>query len=402
MKRFKYRAQDKNGKEVKGILEGKSAGRIVESLQGKDLLVIDVREEGIDLAKLSEINIGGVPIKDKVLFMRQFATMISAGISLNKSLDILSQQVTNPFFARVIKEVLADVEGGSSLAGAFRKHKGVFDNVVLGLLDAAEATGNLEEVLRILADELEEKAKLQAKIKSAFTYPAIIVVVMIAVIVLLMVILVPVMSDLYADFDAELPLVTRVTIGISEAIISYWWLILIVLGMIIVGIKLYIDTPRGQRAFHLFLLKLPLFGNLMIKIQLTQFTRTLALLLVSGLSIVEALRLTSESLSNVHFQSAVMDAKDEVEKGMPLAVPLSRSTFFPLIISQMVAVGEESGALDGILRKMGTLFNDEVNNIAGNLATLLEPVMLIVMGSVIGFIAMAVYSPMFGIAEVMF
>ncbi len=401
MKKFKYKAKDQNGKEVSGVLEAKSVDRVAESLQGQGLLVIDIRGEGYDFSKLSEINIGGIPMKDKVLFMRQFATMISAGISLNKALSILSQQVENPYFQRVVTDVVSDVEGGSSLAGAFKKHKGVFDNVVLGLLEAAEATGNLEEVLRILADELEEKDKLQTKIKSAFTYPAIIVVIMIAVIVLLMLVLVPAMSDMYADFDAELPWVTQVTIAVSDGMIEYWWLILAILGIVAIGIKLFIDTPRGKRSFHLLLLKMPLFGNLMVKMQLTQFTRTLSILLKSGLSIVEALGLTSDALSNVHFQNAVLQAKGEVEKGTPLAIPISRNEFFPDIIGQMISVGEESGALDGILSKMAELFNEEVNNIADNMATMLEPVMLVVMGAVIGFIALAVYSPMFGLAEVM-
>jgi len=403
MKRFKYVAKDSAGKDVKGVLEAKSIDAVAEFLNGKNLTVVDLREDiGLSLERLNQINIGGVPITDKVLFMRQFATMISAGLSLNKTLEILSQQVSNPLFKKVITNVLADVEGGSSLAKAFRKESEVFDDVTLGLIDSAEATGNLEEVLKGLADELEETKKLRDKIKSAFLYPAIIVVVMIVVVIMLLVLLVPVMADIYGDFGADLPAVTLLLMSISDFLINYWWLLLIVLSIFLIGFKLYSDTASGKRTLHMFVLKLPIFGKLMEKIQLTQFTRTLSLLLRSGLSIVASLEITSTTLSNVHYKNAFLEAKEEVEKGMPLAVPISRNSLFPLIVSQMIAVGEESGNLDHILKKMSEFYKDEVDYIAGNLATMLEPFILIIMGGLIGFIAAAVYMPMFQLAEVMF
>ena len=403
MKRYKYIAKDSSGKEIKGVLEAKSMDAVAEFLNGKNLTVVDLKEDiGLNLERLNQINIGGVPITDKVLFMRQFATMISAGLSLNKTLEILSQQVSNPLFKRVITNVLADVEGGSSLSKAFRKEAEIFDDVTLGLIDSAEATGNLEEVLRGLADELEENKKLRDKIKSAFLYPAIIVVVMVIVVIMLLVLLVPVMSDIYGDFGADLPAVTLLLMSISDFLLNYWWLVLIIVSIFLVGFKLYSDTPSGKKTLHMFVLKTPIFGKLIEKIQLTQFTRTLSLLLRSGLSIVASLEITSTTLSNVHYKNAFLEAKDEVEKGLPLAIPLSRNSLFPLIVSQMIAVGEESGNLDHILKKMSDFYNDEVNYIAGNLATMLEPFILIIMGGLVGFIAAAVYMPMFQLAEVMF
>ncbi len=403
MKKFKYVAKDSSGEDVKGVLEAKSMDAVAEFLNGKNLTVVDLREDiGLNLERLNQVNIGGVPITDKVLFMRQFATMISAGLSLNKTLEILSQQVSNPLFKKVITNVLADVEGGSSLAKAFRKESEVFDDVTLGLIDSAEATGNLEEVLKGLADELEESKKLRDKIKSAFLYPVIIVVVMIVVVIMLLVLLVPVMSDIYGDFGADLPAVTLLLMSISDFLVNYWWLLLIALSMFLIGFKLYSDTPSGKRTLHMIILKLPIFGKLMEKIQLTQFTRTLSLLLRSGLSIVASLEITSTTLSNVHYKNAFLEAKEEVEKGMPLAVPISRNDLFPVIVSQMIAVGEESGNLDHILKKMSDFYKDEVDYMAGNLATMLEPFILIIMGGLIGFIAAAVYMPMFQLAEVMF
>ena len=403
MKKFRYVAKDSAGKDVKGVLEAKSMDAVAEFLNGKGLTVTNIKEDiGLSLDRLNQVNIGGVPITDKVLFMRQFATMISAGLSLNKTLEILSQQVSNPLFKKVITNVLADVEGGSSLSKAFQKEAEVFDNVTLGLIDAAEATGNLEEVLRGLADELEESKKLRDKIKSAFLYPVIIVIVMVVVVIMLLVLLVPVMSDIYGDFGADLPAVTLLLMGVSDFLLNYWWLVLIILSMLIIGFKLYIDTPSGKRTFHMAILKTPIFGKLIEKIQLTQFTRTLSLLLRSGLSIVASLEITSTTLSNVHYKNAFLEAKEQVEKGIPLAVPISRNELFPLIVSQMIAVGEESGNLDHILKKMSDFYNDEVNYMAGNLATMLEPFILIIMGGLVGFIAAAVYMPMFQLAEVMF
>ncbi len=403
MKKFKYVAKDQTGKEFKGLLEAKSLDAVAESLQSRNLTIISLKEDlGFNLQQLNEINVGGVPITDKVLFMRQFSTMISAGLSLNKTLEILSQQLSNPLFKRTITNVLVEVEGGSSLSRAFRKEAGIFDDVTLGLIDAAEATGNLEEVLQRLADDIEASKKLQDKIKSAFLYPVIIVIIMILVVVMLLVLLVPTMSEIYGDFDADLPAVTMLMINLSNILLNYWWLLLAILAILITGFKFYIDTPGGKKVFHMSLLKLPIFGKLMHKIQLAQFTRTLALLLKSGLSIVSALEITSSALGNVHYKAAVLEAKSEVEKGIPLTVPIARNELFPMIVSQMVAVGEESGDLDNILKKMSEFFDDEVNNIAGNLATMLEPVILVVMGGMIGFIAAAVYMPMFQLAEVMF
>jgi type IV pilus assembly protein PilC len=213
---------------------------------------------------------------------------------------------------------------------------------------------------------------------------------------------VPVMSEIYGDFGADLPAVTLLLMRASEILLNYWWLLLILFSVLLLGFKLYVDTESGKKTFHMFMLRMPIFGKLLEKIQLTQFTRTLALLLRSGLSIVASLEITASTLSNVHYKSAFLDARDEVEKGMPLALPISRNPLFPPIVSQMIAVGEESGNLDHILKKMSSFYNDEVNNLAGNLATMLEPVILVVMGGLIGFIAAAVYMPMFQLAEVMF
>lgn len=401
MKKYNYSARDQAGQIVRGELEAKSKVNVVEILQGQGLVVVDVSEGfGLGLSKLKEINIGGVPIKEKVVFMRQLSTMISAGLPLTQALEILQKQAGNPLFSKVLQDVLAEVQGGSSLAKAFRKNEAIFDEITINLIDAGEQSGNLEDVLLRLAVELEKSQRLQEKVKSAFIYPVIVVLVAIVVVVIMMIVLVPAMKDIYEEFDAQLPLPTQILISASDFLLNFWWLVLIFVAMAAAAVKVHYDSPNGKRFYHTMILKVPIFGPLMVKIQVTQFTRILALLMSSGISIIEALRLTAASLSNINFRDTVLDAKKEVEKGTPLALPLSRNEFFPLIVSQMIAVGEETGELDKVLNKMAEYYGEEVDVMTGNLSTLLEPFILIFMGSIVGFIAVAVYTPIFNLSSV--
>lgn len=402
MKQYKYSARTREGKIVEGKIEAKNKVGVVEALQQKGMIVVSVNEDATSgFQKLNEINIGGVPMKDKVVFMRQMATMISAGLPLSQCLEILEAQATNPLFKRVLSNVSDNVQGGLSLAKSFRKEEEIFDDIVINLLEAGEESGHLEEVLLKLATQLEDQKRLNEKIKGAFTYPAVISVVVVAVVAIMMIFLVPAMEQIYSEFDAELPGVTRFIIAVSNFMLGYWWLLLIILITSVISIKYYYDTPSGKSKIHYLFLKIPVFGDLIIKIQLTNFNRVLGLLLSSGLSIVESLRLTAGALSNVHFKEAVLEAKTEVEKGVPMATPLARSDYFPLIVSQMVAVGEESGQIDMVLGKMAQYYHDEVEAMVANLTTLLEPFILIIVGIIVGVIALAVYLPMFTLIEVM-
>lgn len=401
MKKYSYSARSADGKIIKGKMEAKQKVDVIESLQQKDLIVVKVDEDVTGgLSKLNEINIGGVPMKDKVVFMRQLATMISAGLPISQCLEILEAQATNPLFKKVLSNVSDDVQGGMSLAKSFRRSEDIFDEITINLIEAGEESGHLEEVLLKLATELESQKRLNEKIRGAFTYPAVIAVVVVVVVGIMMFYLVPAMEEIYSDFDAELPMVTQILVAISNFMIDYWWLIIIFIATVAIIVKYYISTPKGKLNYNLIMLKIPVFGNLITKIQLTQFTRILSLLLSSGLSIVESLRLTANSLSNIHFKNAVLDAKVEVERGVPMAAPLARSPFFPLIVSQMIAVGEESGEIDMVLEKLSQYYASEVESITNNLTTLLEPFILIIVGIIVGFIALGIYMPMFTLVEV--
>lgn len=401
MQTYKYFARDKDGKEVTGKTEARAAQAVAESLKAKGLVVIRIEEElGFSMEKLSEINIGGVPIKDKVVFMRQLATMISAGIALTQALQILEAQATNPLFKRTLSNVLSDVQGGKGLAEAFQKSNKVFDDITLNLLRAGEESGNLETILERLALELEAQKKLGDKIRGAMIYPAIIFLVIIGVIILMMFVLIPAMADIYGEFDAELPAITQIMINMSNFFLNYWWLLIIVVSIVGIVTKSYVESPNGRAFVNRMVLKIPVFGAIIVKMQIAQFTRILSLLLKSGLSIVKALELTGGSLTNIVFKEAVIQSSKEVEKGVPLALPIARATVFPMIISQMIAVGEESGELDKVLERVSVYYNDEVEAATSNLTTLMEPLMLLLMGGVIAFIALSVYMPMFNLSGV--
>ncbi|MCK9369038.1 type II secretion system F family protein [Candidatus Dojkabacteria bacterium] len=402
MQIFKYFARDNKGKVVTGKMEARSSQVVIETLQGKGLVVTRVEEEiGFSLEKIKEINIGGVPLKEKVVFMRQLATMIGAGLPLTQALEILETQAVNPKFKKTLGNVLGDIQGGKSLATSFRSNSEVFDDITINLLSAGEESGNLEGILERLAIELENQNRLKGKIGGAMIYPAVILSVVIGVIVLMIFVLIPAMTQIYGEFGAQLPGLTLFLIAVSNFAIKFWWLILLVIASAAIAIKTYLDSENGKKTFHKVLLKVPIIGPVIIKMQIAQFTRILALLLGSGLSIAKSLELTAGSLTNIVFKDAVMNAKVEIEKGVPLALPIARAKVFPMIVSQMIAVGEESGQMDKVLAKVSQYYNEEVEVTTNNLSTLMEPVMLLLMGGVVAFIALAVYMPMLNLSGLM-
>jgi len=401
-KKYKYSARDNKGKIIEGKLEARDPQALAEILQDKGLVVVSIKEQlSIDVEEIAQINIGGVPMKEKVIFMRQLATMVGAGLPLTRGLQIMEQQVANPMFRKVITQVKNSVESGKSLADSFREANEVFDNVTINLIEAGESSGNLDIILNKLAIELEESKKLSDKLKSALTYPIILLVIIIGVIALMMFVLVPAMTDIYGDFDAELPAITQFMVSFSNFIIGYWWALLIVILSAVIGYKVWIDTPNGKRTRDKILLKIPIMGPIISKMQISQFTRLLGLLMSGGLPIIRSLELTAYSLTNEMFREVILQAREDVEKGGSLSLPIARSDYYPLIVSSMIAVGEETGELDTVLERISQYYKDEVDVATESMSSLLEPVFLVVMGGVIAFIALAVYMPMFSLSEVM-
>jgi len=402
MAKFTYSARDSKGKEIRGKLEARDTEALAEILQDRGLVVVSIREQArIDLEELGQINIGGIPMKEKVVFMRQLATMVGAGLPLTRGLQVMEQQIENPAFRKIITQVKTSIESGKSLADSFREADQIFDEVAINLIEAGESSGNLDNILDKLAVELEESKKLKAKLTSALTYPIILLVVIVGVMLLMMFVLVPSMSDIYGEFDAELPWITQFLMNMSNFFIGYWWAVLVAILGLVIGYKVWVDTPKGSRTKDMILVKMPIVGVIISKMQIAQFTRLLGLLLDSGLPIIRALDLTALSLSNQMFREVILEAKKEVEKGGSLALPIARSEYYPLLVSSMVAVGEETGELDTVLAKVAEYYKDEVDVATENMSTILEPVFLVIMGLAIAFISLGIYMPMFQLSEVM-
>lgn len=402
MKKFRYSARDSAGKDISGKIEARDIDAVAEILHDRGLVVVSIKDEfKIDFEALAEINIGGIPMQDKVVFMRQMATMVGAGLPLTRGLEIMEQQIENPAFRKIIAQVKANVESGVSLSNSFRQAGEVFDDITLNLVEAGESSGNLDTILNKLAIELEESKKLADKLRGALIYPIIILLVIVGVVAMLMFVLVPAMSEIYSEFDADLPAVTQLLINMSAFFVKFWWVILVIFTIGGLGGKAYLDTPEGKRNKDKVMLKMPIVGTIVSKMQLAQFTRLLALLLSSGLSIIRALELTAGSLSNSMFKEVVLESRNDVEKGGSLALPIARSEYFPLLVSSMIAVGEETGELDNVLNKVAEYYKDEVDVATSSMSTILEPVFLIIMGLVVAFIALSVYMPMFQLSEVM-
>jgi len=398
---YEYIAVDNKGKRIKGDYEAKDRNAVVDYLHQKGLVVLHVDEKlKMGLKDIMNLQIGGVPLKSKVIFSKQLATMLSAGLPLLQALEVLANQEKNVTFRKSLEDVSRLVEGGSKLSKALAKQKGVYSDVELNLIAAGEESGNLVEMIHKVAINLEKEKDFKAKVRGAMIYPAIIFLAVIVVVVLLMMFMVPAVEDLYSDFGGELPFITQVVVKISNFFVSFWWALVIFAIGSVIAFKYYHSTPSGRSTVDKFLLNMPIFGQLNTKVQVAEFSRLLSMLLTSGVSILDALKIVSGALSNVHFKAALQEAAKEVEKGTPLAVPISKSEDFPLIVSRMIATGESTGNLDKVLGDIAKYYQTEVDNLTSNLTKLMEPVILLVVGGVVAFLALVVYMPIYGLAEV--
>ncbi|MFZ6021850.1 MAG: type II secretion system F family protein [Patescibacteria group bacterium] len=400
-KLYEYVAVGKDGNRTKGSMTALNKEEVVTQLFQKGLSPVSVDEVSklFALDRLKEVNIGGVPLKDKMIFLKQFSIMLNAGLSITRALEVLSMQTTNPRFKVVLKEVLKSVSGGVQLSDSFAKYPDVFDSIAINLIKAGEQSGNLGLILRKLSREYEQKNALKSKVTSALAYPAVLTVVMIGVVVFLLAIVVPQLEDAFKSFGAELPWITKAVIGLSKVITNYWYLVLLVLIGGAVGIKYFVSTPEGRRVWDKILITVPVFGPLFVKIQVATFSRVLYLLISSGVPILQTLELTEATLSNIWFKDEVISMRDQVKRGVSIAVPLLQSPYFPSIVGYMVNVGQETGQLDTVLRKVAKYYDLEIKTATSTLSSLLEPILLVVMGGVVGVIVAAIYYPMFQLTQ---
>jgi len=395
---FSYTAKNKLGEVVKGKAEAGSVEEAASLLTERGLLVIAVKPVGmVGLGTLFQ-SFFGVKYSDIVNFTRQLSTMISAGLSISKSLGVLIQQ-SQPGFSQVIANLLHEVEGGSSFSKALSSHPKVFSRLYVQLVKAGEVGGILDSILSRLARNLEKTKEFKAKTKGALIYPVIVMIAMLVVGFVMMAFVLPKLTVMYDDFGITLPLPTRILMAVSDFFANRWYVIILAVGLGIFGFARWYKTEQGQRVIAGFLLKTPILGDLLQKIMITDFVRTLSLLLGSGVTLLQSLDVVIEGIDNVIYREAFIEARNQVEKGSLLSEAVGRHEIIPLILSQMIAVGEETGKLDEVLEKLAGYFEQETEQAVKNLTTAIEPLIMVVLAIGVGAMVIAIVMPIYSLTS---
>jgi type IV pilus assembly protein PilC len=391
---FTWEGKTRQGTVQKGELAANSKEEVSALLRKQNILPINVSAK----PKEMKLKFGASKVTDKdiVILTRQLATMIDAGLPLVQCLDILGSQTENQSLAKVVTQVRSDVESGSTFADALKKHPKVFDNLYVNMVAAGEAGGILDTILQRLAVYMEKFAKIKKQIKSAMIYPAVILFVAVAVVALLLVLVVPMLAAMFAEAGQLLPLPTRIVIAISNFLKGWGGLILLVsiIGSI-VGLIQWRKTENGLRITDAVALKVPVMGDLIRKVSVAKFTRTLGTLLTSGVPILEGLMIVARTAGNKIVEEAIISTRQSVSEGKTLAEPLTKFAVFPPMVTQMIAVGEATGALDNMLTKIADFYDDEVDGAVATLTSMLEPMLMIFLGTTVGFVIVAMYMPIF-------
>lgn len=382
----------------KGEIEAADELAVRTFLRRQGFKSLEIKKKTKDLAEYLPFLAGKVKEKNVVVFCRVFSTMISAGLPLIQCLDLLAQQESNKAFAKIIREIKEDIEGGTSLTDALKKYPKVFDELFTNLIAAGEAGGVLDVVLERLSNYMEKAMKLKSRVKGAMVYPASILLISLGVVALLLIKVIPVFRGMFESMGGELPPLTAVMIAASDFAQSYWWIILSILVLIYVIYNRVYKIEKGRWAIDSLLLKMPLFGELLKKVAVAKFSRTLATMLSSGVSILEGLSIVSKTSGNVVVEDALLKTRQSISGGESIAGPLEASGLFPQMVVQMIAVGEATGALDSMLRKIADFYDDEVDAVVSAMMTLMEPLMIVFLGGIVGTMIVAMYLPIFKMA----
>lgn len=401
---FAYKVRDGGGKVREGVLDGSSRGAVVAALRERGLVPLKV-EEKKNSALQMEIKIPGlsgrVKPKEVALFARQFATMVNSGLSLIRTLSILEDQTENPALAKVVGEVRADVEKGSSLSVAMDKHPKVFNELFVAMIRAGEVGGVLDETLVRLADMMEAAHALRSKVKSAMAYPVVVLFLVVGIVFAMLVFVVPMFENMYKELGGDLPVPTKILIAAGNALTTWWYIFIAAVTGGVFGLRRYIKTDDGRNRWDALKLKVPIFGQLVHKTSLSRFSRSFSVLSRSGVPILSALEIVSQTSGNRVMMHALDDVQASVKRGESLSGPLHNHPVFPPMVSQMMTVGEETGALDEMLSKVADFYDREVDDTVAALTSLIEPLLIIVLGVTVGGILIALYLPMFNVASLL-
>ena len=393
MPTFEWKGTARNGQSQTGVLVADSKDAVIAVMRRQQIVVTAVKEKGKEIA-LPKFG-GKVPPQLIAIFTRQFSVMIDAGLPLVQCLEILGGQQEHKTFKRTLIQVRQDVESGSNLADAMRKHPKVFNDLFTNMVAAGEAGGILDTILQRLAQYIEKAVKLNSQVKSAMIYPVAVISIAVIVVMIILWKVIPVFATLFESLGAELPLPTRIVIKLSNFIADYWWLMILVTVATIYSLRRYHETYKGKRVLDGILLKVPVLGMLLRKIAVARFCRTLATLTSSGVPILDGLQITARTSGNSIVEDAIMATRKSVEEGKTISEPLGDTDVFPAMVVQMIAVGEQTGALDTMLSKIADFYEDEDDNAVAGLMKLLEPDLIAFLGVAIGGIVIAMYMPMF-------
>ncbi|MET0905919.1 MAG: type II secretion system F family protein [Tardiphaga sp.] len=391
---YEWEGKDRNGKQVRGELRAAGTNQVQAALRRQGVLLTKVKKRRMRAGK-------AIKPKDIAIFTRQLATMMKAGVPLLQAFDIVGRGNANPSVAKLLNDIRSDVETGSSLSAAFRKFPKYFDNLYCNLVEAGEAAGILEELLDRLATYMEKTEAIKSKIKSALMYPASVVVVAFVVVAVIMIFVIPAFKEVFTSFGADLPAPTLIVMAISEFFVSYWWLIFGVIGG---GLYFFMQAWRRnekvQRVMDRLLLRLPIFGTLIDKSCVARWTRTLSTMFAAGVPLVEALDSVGGASGNSVYADATAKIQQEVSTGTSLTSAMTNANVFPSMVLQMAAIGEESGSIDHMLGKAADFYEAEVDDMVAGLSSLMEPIIIVFLGVIIGGIVVSMYLPIFKLGQV--
>lgn len=395
---FQYTAKDKSGTTVKGLVEAETESAAAKLIIGQNLAPLDIRIKEKESKLFSSIT-NRISAKDRIVFTRQLATLINAGLPLTQSLRTVSEQTDNKSLAVVINQVVASVEGGNSFGDSLARFPKVFNDVYVALVAAGEVSGTLDQALDRIANQQEKDADMISKVRGALVYPAIVVFVITGVVVFLLTTVVPQIQSIYKDFHKDLPFVTAILIALANIIIHFWWLLLILLVAGIFFLSRWVKTKSGKTAADALKMRVPLFGDLFRKLYMARFSRTGQTLMASGVPMLEMLRITSKAVDNVHVESAIDRSAEKVKGGKALsdALKAEEATFLPLV-PQMLKIGEQSGSIDAMLDKAASYYETELDNKIKAISTTIEPVLMIVLAVVVGGIVLSILVPVYNLA----
>jgi len=397
MAEFQWTGTNRQGRTLNGTMEAKSRAEVKELLESKGVTVTNIKG-GFDMSTFGVIG-SGVKQKELATFTRQFSVMINAGLPLVSCLQILGRQQENKIFKNIIVEVTNDVEKGGTLAEALGRHKKVFSELYVNMVAAGEQGGILDTILGRLADYLEDSAALQSKIKSAMMYPVVVLVVVLVATLAMLLFVIPIFQQMFEDIGGELPALTQFVVDMSEFVQHNILFILVGIAAVIFGFNAYYKTNSGQKVIDTIKLALPVFGMINRKMSIARFTRTLGTLTASGVAILDGLNITAKTAGNRVISDAIMSARVSISGGENIAGPLEESGVFPTMVTQMIAVGEETGGLDEMLVKVADFYDEEVNVLVEGMASTIEPLMIVFLGGFVGFLVIAMYLPIFDMIQ---